>query len=68
MLYVTAADTEREVKMYSPKIDEKLIPAPYRLARALIFAMTGLVKAMTVTGIERSKRRKNLEHDASTSF
>ncbi len=34
-LYVTAADTETEVKMYPPKIDEKSIPALYRLAKEL---------------------------------
>jgi hypothetical protein len=44
--------------MYSPKIDEKLIPAQYRLARALIFAMTDLVNATMAKGLERIEREK----------
>jgi hypothetical protein len=66
-LYAMNAGTEREVKMYSPKIEEKLIPALYRLAKALNVPMTRLVNAMIVKGIEQIERGKRDEHDASKS-
>jgi hypothetical protein len=48
--------------MYSPKIDEKLIPVLYRLAKKLKVPMTVLVNAMLVSGIEEIRRRKRREH------
>jgi hypothetical protein len=58
MPYVTAADTEGGVKMYSPKIGEKLITALYRLAKALNIQMTRLVSAIIANGIEQIERGK----------
>ena len=53
--------------MYSPKIDERLIPALYRLAKALNVPMTRLVNAMIANGIEQIKKGMNNEHDTSKS-
>ena len=63
----TTADIEKEVKMYSPKIDERLIPALYRLAKALNVPMTRLVNAMIAKGIEQIERGKRDEHNVSKS-
>jgi hypothetical protein len=64
-LYATNADTERGVSMYSSKIDEKLIPELYRLAKELDVPMTRLVNAMIFKGIEQIKRRKNHVNDTT---
>ena len=66
-LYATHADTEREVNMYSPKIDEKLIPALYRLSKELKVPMTRLVNSIISSGIEQIKKGMNSEHDTSKS-
>lgn len=60
MPFATHVDTEREAGMYSPKIDEKLIPELYRLAKELGMPMTRLVNAMIAEGIRQIKRRKKL--------
>ncbi|MHC1743967.1 MAG: hypothetical protein AB9873_13170 [Syntrophobacteraceae bacterium] len=48
--------------MYSPKIDEKLIPILYRLAKRLRVPMTRLVNAMIVDGIRSIQRMKRNQH------
>ena len=53
--------------MYSPKIDEKLIPALYRLSKELKVPMTRLVNSIISSGIEQIKKGMNNEHDTSKS-
>ena len=53
--------------MHSLKIDEKLIPALYRLARALNVPMAWLVNAMIANGIEQVERGKKHAYDTSKS-
>lgn len=48
--------------MYSPKIQPRLIPILYRLARKLQVPMTALVNAMIVSGIKEIQTRKKQEH------
>lgn len=48
--------------MYSPKIEERLIPILYRLPKKLKVPMTELVNAMIVSGIKEIQRRKRHEH------
>ena len=66
-LYATNADTDVEVNMYSPKIDEKLVPELYRLAKELKVPVTRLINAMISSGIEQIKKGMNNEHDTSKS-
>ena len=66
-LYATNAGTDMEVNMYSPKIDEKLVPELHRLAKELGMPMTRLVNAMISSGIEQIKKGMNNEHDTSKS-
>jgi hypothetical protein len=53
--------------MYSPKIDEGLIPILYRLAKKLKVPMTVLVNAMIVSGIREIQGRKRYEHKVKKS-
>jgi len=53
--------------MYSPRIDEKLIPALYRLARELGVPMTRLVNHMIARGIEQIEQEKRDEYDTPKS-
>ena len=66
-LYATNADTDMEVNMYSPKIDEKLVPKLYRLAKELRVPMTRLVNSIISSGIEQIKKGMNNEHVSSKS-
>ena len=44
--------------MYSPKINEALIPALYRLAKERKMPMTGLVEQFIRDGLEKKERWK----------
>ena len=66
-LYATNADTEREVNMYSTKVDEKLVPELYRLSKELKVPITRLVNSMISSGIEQIKRGNKHAYDTSKS-
>ena len=55
--------------MYSPKIDEALIPQLYRLAQALNLPMTHLVNRLLAHGIERLKQgAENVSEPAAHDY
>ena len=54
--------------MYSPKIDETLIPALYRAAKARGVPMTKLVSAIVARALARETKAIGPAHDTGTVY